>query len=247
MADDRLYHDAALARFYDLDNGWTGDRSYCLNLARGSGTVLDLGCGTGNLAIRIAGDHGADVTGVDPAGPMLALARAKRGAGAVRWVQADARELDLGRSFDLIVMTGHAFQVFLTGADRAACLATIARHLAPGGRFILDSRNPAMREWLDWAPDPSRRWFDDPLSGRVEAWNTAHFDPTRDVVTYETHYRLADGRHLDALSRIAFPDHASLVRQIAEAGLRVDRWMGDWQGGPLHDACPEFIPLGALA
>jgi len=247
MASDALYEDAALARFYDLDNDWTADRAYCLDLARGCGSVLDLGCGTGELAIRIAADHGADVVGVDPAGAMLEIARAKPGARTVSWVCADARRLGLGRRFDLIVMTGHAFQVFLTDADRAACLAAIARHLAPNGRFILDSRNPEAREGEEWGPDASRRWIDDPVLGRVESWNDAGFDAATGVVTYETSYRSSDVRTWSATSRIAFPALGDLQGQIAAAGLSAEHWLGDWQGGPLRPGCPEFIPIGGRA
>ena len=53
MDEDRLYHDPALADFYDLENGW--DRSpdfvFCKALAEGAGSILDLGCGTGALAV----------------------------------------------------------------------------------------------------------------------------------------------------------------------------------------------------
>ncbi len=248
MADDRLYSDAALARFYDLDNDWTGDRAFCLLLARGCGAVLDLGCGTGDLAIRIATETGAEVTGADPAGAMLDLARAKSGAERVRWVEADARGLDLGQRFDLIVMTGHAFQVFLTDADRALCLAAIARHLAPRGRFVFDSRNPAAREWEEWRRDLTLREIADPDFGPVTAWDDADWDPGAQVATYETVYRIAaDGRDVRAASKIGFPSKEVLDRLIAEAGLCVDRWLGDWSGAPLDPDSPDLIPLGRLA
>lgn len=245
MAEDALYADPGLARFYDLDNGWGEDRNFCLRLAEGCGRVLDLGCGTGDLAIRIAAEYGAAVTAVDPAGPMLDLALAKPGAERVTWVRGDARVLRLAGRFDLIVMTGHAFQTLLTARDRAAGLATIAHHLAPGGRFVFDSRNPACREWEEWRPEPSLRGFDDPVFGRVTAWNDATWDAARQVVTYETHYRVdANGRAFGAASRIAFPALDELERAIATAGLQVERWMGDWTGAPLGPGSPEFIPLG---
>ena len=245
MAEDRLYRDAALARFYDLDNGWTEDRSFCLNWAKDCASVLDLGCGTGDLGIRIAADHGARVTGVDPARAMLDLAKAKPGAERVDWVEADARTLDLGRKFDLIVMTGHAFQTLLTDQDREKGLVAIARHLAPRGRFIFDSRNPARREWEEWRPDLTRREIDDPELGRVLAWDDVVWDPDRQIATYETVYRVAsDGREFRAKAQIAFPDFRSLKQMIAATGLTVDTWFGDWHGAPLADDSAEFIPLG---
>ena len=45
--EDRLYSDGDLAQFYDLDNGWGPDLSYCGKLAKDAGSVLNLGCGTG--------------------------------------------------------------------------------------------------------------------------------------------------------------------------------------------------------
>ena len=246
--DDGLYRDAALARFYDLDNGWTADRTFCLRLAAGKGAVLDLGCGTGDLAIRIAAGHGAAVTGADPARAMLEIARRKAGAARVRWVEADARWLDLGQRFDLIVMTGHAFQALLTDQDRALALAAVARHLAPGGRFVFDSRNPARREWEDWRPDLSRRGFDDPELGPITAWDDVDWDEKSGVLAYRTSYRVAaTGQEFTAGARIAFPARDRLAAQIATAGLAVETWLGDWTGAALAEDSPDFIPICRVA
>ncbi|GAB4065834.1 class I SAM-dependent methyltransferase [Ancylobacter sonchi] len=241
---DPLYTDAALVAFYDAENEGGADVAFCTELARGVGSVLDLGCGTGAFLVGLEAPRRA---GVDPAAAMLDIARARPGGAAVQWVEADARLLDLGQRFDLVVMTGHAFQVFLTEDDRHAALATIARHLAPGGRFVFDSRNPACREWEEWQPHNSRRGVAHPRHGEVEAWNGAVHDPATGIVTYETVYRLPDGRELTATSRIAFPPRDELARLIAGAGLVVERWLGDWNGGPLADDAPEFIPIGRLA
>ncbi|MDQ0347712.1 class I SAM-dependent methyltransferase [Ancylobacter vacuolatus] len=244
LDDDPLYNDAALVGFYDAENDWGADRSFCADLARGVGSVLDLGCGTGAF---LAGLANPVRVGVDPAAAMLDVARARPGTEGVEWIAADARTLRLGRQFDLIVLTGHAFQVFLTDDDQRAALATLAEHLAPGGRFIFDSRNPAVREWEEWQPQNSRREFDHPAHGRIEAWNTARCDELSGIVTYGTYYRLDDGRTLSAQSRIRFTPKTDLERRITQAGLSVQRWLGDWNGGPVEAASPEFIPLGGLA
>ncbi|GLK86399.1 class I SAM-dependent methyltransferase [Ancylobacter defluvii] len=241
--DDPLYTDAALVTFYDAENEGGADVDFCTALARGGGSVLDLGCGTGSF---LAGLDVPRRVGVDPAAAMLDIARARPGGADVEWIEADARRLDLGRRFDLVVMTGHAFQVFLGEDDQRAALATIARHLAPGGRFIFDSRNPACREWEEWQPHNSRRRVSHPRHGEVEAWNSAVHDAATGIVTYETFYRLADGRELTAASRIRFTPRDELARLIADAGLTVERWLGDWSGGPLDDRAPEIIPLGRL-
>ncbi|WP_371348999.1 trans-aconitate 2-methyltransferase [Ancylobacter sp. IITR112] len=241
---DPLYTDASLVAFYDAENDGGADHAFCADLARGARSVLDLGCGTGALLASLANPVRV---GVDPAGAMLDVARARPGASGAEWIEADARTLRLGQLFDLIVLTGHAFQVFLTDDDQHAALATIAAHLAPGGRFVFDSRNPARREWEEWQPHNSRRFVDHPAHGRVEAWNSGTHDDASGIVTYGTYYRLADGRTLSAQSRIRFTPRATLEQRIAEAGLKVERWLGDWNGAPAGDASPEFIPLGQLS
>ena len=176
---------------------------------------------------------------------MLAIARAR--PEPVDWLEAQAQGLDLGRRFQAVVMTGHAFQTLLTVEDRVACLATIARHLDPGGRFFFDSRNPDAREWELWTPLATREVRLHPDFGLVERWNAAEEVDMSGVVDYQTHYRLQDGRHWQARSRIAFPAFAGLAGAIGAAGLRVDRWYGDAAGGPLRAGCPDFIPVGTLS
>jgi SAM-dependent methyltransferase len=240
---DALYDDPDLAGFYDWDCPWSPDHDWFVSLVTSAGSVLDLGCGTGIVAAALA-LRGQEVVGVDTAAPMLALARARTGGDRVTWVDADARAVDLGRRFDAVMMTGHAFQSLLTDADRAAVLATIRRHLAPGGRFVFDSRNPEARAWDLWGPEASRAVLPHSVYGTVERWNEVHETDEPGVVAYATNYRLPDGRHLRALSRIAFPALEPLHRQITEAGLVVERWAGDAAGGPMRPGCPDFIPIG---
>lgn len=243
---DALYDDPALARFYDWDNPWPADFDWFLTLVSDARSVLDLGCGTGIFSVALA-ERGAEVVGVDPSAAMLDVARARTGGGLVRWVSTRSQGLDLGRRFEAVVMTGHAFQTLLTDADRVACLATIARHLAPGGRYFFDSRNPEAREWEQWTPEATREMRVHPDLGQVERSNSAEETEEPGVVAYQTHYRLLDGRHWQARSRIAFPGFDELSAAIAAAALTVDRWYGDAGGGPLRPGCPDFIPFGGLA
>jgi SAM-dependent methyltransferase len=242
---DLLYHDPRLVDFYDIDNGWYDDTRTCLKLAQGVASVLDLGCGTGLLASAIA-QTGARVTGVDPAPAMLDIARHRDGGDRVTWVEGDGRKVRLNQRFDFILMTGHAFQCLLTDADQLALLQTIAVHLTPTGRFIFDSRNPKGREWLEWSPKKSHRFVTHPKHGQVESWNDYAYDEPSGIVTYGTYYRLGNGDLLAAKSDIRFSPQESLARLITQAGLTIDRWMGDWQGGDYTPDAKEIIPLGRL-
>lgn len=241
--EDRLYADPEIVRFYDLENDGGPDQDYCRSLAQSARSVLDLGCGTGQLAASLS--HGRSVTGVDPAPAMLDVARARPGGERVRWVAGDGRKIRLGETFDLVVLTGHAFQVFLTSEDQLSALRTIAAHLAPGGRFIFDSRNPDREEWREWTPDRSQRVVEHPELGAVRAWNDVRRDAASGVVTYETHYEAATtGRRFSAASRIAFPNRETIRELAARAGLEVVQWLGDWSGRPWRPGSPEIIPIG---
>lgn len=238
---DRLYQDADFARLYDLDCEWDVDFHLFTRLAEGFGRVLDLGCGTGIVTTHLAG-LGHQVTGVDPAGAMLAIARERAGSDAVRWVQADARGLDLGEAFDLVLMTGHAFQTLLTRGDRLEVMRTVARHLVAGGRFFFDSRNPLAREWERWTRALTWRVLEHPVDGRIARWNEARL--AGGIVTYDTEYRFADGGSLSAQSQIAFAGQGEIAGLIAAAGLVVDRWLGTYEEAAFEADSPEIIPVG---
>jgi SAM-dependent methyltransferase len=238
----RLFDDPDLVQFYDIENGWSDDDRYCQELALGKRTVLDLGCGTGRLAAALA--PGREVFGVDPAAAMLTTARQREGGSAVTWIAADARCVRLGRRFELVVLTG---QVFLTDEDQQAVCDTIAAHLSPGGIFIFDSREPSGEEWREWEPRRSLRSIEHPALGRIEAWNDAVFEPASQIVTYSTFYRALDGRMWEAQSRIRFAGKEAIAARIADAGLRVDRWMGNWRGDQWTPEAKDIIPVGSLS
>ena len=93
------------------------------------GSVLDAGCGTGRVGRELA-RRGVDVVGVDIDPEMLDTARAK--APDVDWRVADLATVNLGRTFDAIVMAGNVM-IYLTPGTEAAVVANMARHLTPGG------------------------------------------------------------------------------------------------------------------
>lgn len=248
--NDRLYTDPALVGFYDLDNGWADDMETCAQMAREATSVLDLGCGTGQFCAELV-QQLPDITcvGVDPATAMLDVARTRPGGDRVTWIEDDARAVRLDRTFDLIVLTGHAFQVFLTEQDQAAVLQTIAAHLSPQGRFIFDSRNPLKEEWKTWGKKGSESGWqaDHPEYGTVDAWSDVSQDAATGIVTYETHYRIQQtGQLLSAESHIQFSDKQTIERLAAAAGLQINQWFGNWQCDAWSPASKEIIPIGRL-
>ena len=144
---DEHYDNPLLAELYDIQCGWSEDRDFYLALAGTSPkSILDLGCGTGLLCRRYA-ERGHDVTGADPSPAMLDVAHRNAGAAAIDWMLASAQSFRSAKRYDLIISTGHAFQVLEDDADILAGLATMRLHLKPDGRAVFESRNPA----IDWA------------------------------------------------------------------------------------------------
>src|SRR2546425_11505791 len=113
--------------------------------------VLDVGCGTGALlhGARAAG-HAGRLCGLDPADGMLQQARRR---SDIEWVLGDLAAVDWDQEFDLVVMTGHAFQVFVEDDEIRTSLAAIHSALTDAGRFAFETRNPPAREWGGWTPD----------------------------------------------------------------------------------------------
>ena len=98
----------------------------------GPRSVLDAGCGTGRVARELA-RRGLDVAGVDLDPHMLAVARRKE--PRIDWQVGDLATVDLGRTFEAIVLAGNVM-IFLAPGTEAAVLANMARHLTPDGLLI---------------------------------------------------------------------------------------------------------------
>jgi SAM-dependent methyltransferase len=103
-----------------------------LVVSLGPASVLDAGCGTGRVAIELA-RRGLDVVGVDLDPVMLGQAQAK--APELTWVQADLGEVDLSRTFEVVVMAGNVI-LFVAPGTEAQVVANLARHLTPGGVLV---------------------------------------------------------------------------------------------------------------
>lgn len=242
-----LYEDRRLTALYDLFSPPGEDTAFYRRLAGPAPlAVLDLGCGTGQLALALAAD-GHGVTAVDPAPAMLAVARAKPGAAAVEWRQGTAADLPPEACFDLAVMTGHAFQVLLDDGEIAALLAAVRRHLRPGGRFAFESRNPAAREWESWTPALSAEVLALPDGTTVELHNDVT-PPAGERLTYETHFHFtAGGARFVTRNALRFAPQATIARLLAEAGFAPVAWHGDWRGGPFLPDSPEIVAVATAA
>ena len=219
---DAIFAHPRLAQIYDALDPDRGDLDFYAATAAefGARSVLDVGCGTGTLACLLAG-RGLAVTGVDPAEASLAVARAKPGADAVRWLHGDATSLPPMQA-DLGTMTGNVAQVFDTDEDWAATLRGMRAALRPGGRLVFETRDPARQAWLGWTREQTRTRTEVPGVGVVEKWEelAAVSGPLvtfRSVFVFET-----DGAVLTSESTLRFREHDEVVRSLTAAGYQFD-------------------------
>lgn len=204
-------HDPGVARGYDagLEGSplFRADRAFLLRHCPGPGRLIDLGCGTGRLAVPLA-QAGWRVLGVDLSAEMLAVAREKAAAAgvAVEWMRANLAELDAvaDGSFD------HAACLFSTlgmvlGADvRRRVVGHAFRVLRPGGRLVLHVHN----RWHHLWHSGGRAWL---VGDMIRGWRG---DPHAGDRVSPPHHGIA-GLTLHLFTR------GEAVRLVREAGFRV--------------------------
>lgn len=217
-APDAIYADPRLAACYDTVDGERDDLDHYEAIAAelGARSVVDVGCGTGSLAVRLAG-RGLTVTGVDPAGASLDLARAKPGAASVTWIHGTAADLPpLGA--DLAVMTGNVAQVFLTDASWERTLRGIRGALRPGGWFAFETRRPERRAWEEWQAETEEQVHEVPGVGTVRT-RSLGVEVALPLVTFSDEFRFADGTVLTSTSTLRFREEAELRASLVGAGF----------------------------
>jgi SAM-dependent methyltransferase len=239
---------------YDLEESyWEPDGPFVEALAREvGGPLLDLACGSGRLAIPLA-ERGFAVTGVDLAAPMVERAWQKAAAAgvSVRFVHDDARAVRLRERFGLVVVTGNAFQAFLSDADRDALLATVAAHLAAGGLFVFGARAPVAEHLETNREEGVWNRYATPDGREVTVSGYQRFDPETMVQHWTTlrRWRGAAGQPVTRATRIAIRYAAAdeIAAVLGRHGLAVRSAHDSWSDAPLAPASPHMVFVCARA
>lgn len=231
------YSDVEDARLYDAQNGWDEADDFYLSLIRSATDVLDVGCGTGRLltGARQRGHRGR-LVGIDPGVGMLAVARDETD---VEWVEGLLTPGSYDAEFDLVTMTGHAFQELRTDAQVTDVLRGMRDAVRPGGRIAFESRNPGAKAWEKWhGASFQLRYAGEEITVSYEVHGVdgdlVRFTETTDGGPWHLQ---GDAGTLRFLSRL------DLDRLLAAAGLEVETYYGDWGKGPLTETSPEIITL----
>jgi SAM-dependent methyltransferase len=219
---DAVFGEPRLAAIYDAVEGERRvDLDHYLAIADefGARGLLDVGCGTGILARRAAG-QGMNVTGVDPAAASLDVARSQPGAEKVRWLHGDATGLP-ELQVDLATMTANVAHVFLTDEAWVATLRGVYAALRPGGRLVFEIRDPARRAWERWTHGNTYQSLDVPGVGRVETWWDLG-EVNGPLVSYRRTYVFADGATVTSDSTRRFWSRTEVESSLRTAGYALD-------------------------
>ena len=245
------------ARFYDgaYSGKRPGDVAFYADLAAAAGSpVLELGCGTGRVALPIA-RRGLSITGLDSSRSMLSVLRGKLEAepaevrGRVELVQGDMRSERLGRLFSLVVIPFRPMQHMYSVEDQLAALTTAREHLAEDGLFAFDVFFPMLgrveggigEEYLE------SEWPAADGSGRVRRryFRKDAYDPVDLNFSGVFLHRLCDGDEVVEEEvqplRMSVYTYPHLKLLFAAADLEIVEQYGTFDRQPLDADAREMI------
>ncbi|ASO21708.1 SAM-dependent methyltransferase [Actinoalloteichus hoggarensis] len=244
---DHQFADADLAALYDRQYTWErrADFGFYLPLVMSADSVLDVGCGTGALLHRAREEgHTGRLCGLDPAAGMLAQARTR---ADIEWIEGDLTARPWAGEFDLVVMSGHAFQVFVTDDELRGSLAAIRSALTDDGLFAFETRNPAARAWERWTAEHVRE-ITGPTGATIRMWNQVDTPVDGRTVSFTTTFVASDRERPEtSRSTLRFLDVDELAGFLTGAGLTVEEQFGDWDRGPITEESIEIITFARRA
>ena len=197
----------------------------CLADLVGEGPVLELGIGTGRLALPLVA-AGFEVHGVDASPEMVARLRAKPGGAEVPVTIGDFAEVSLELPFSLVVLAVNTIFALPDQEAQVRCFANAAAHLAPGGRFVVEA----------WIPDPAQVGQGHSVRPRAVGGDrvalvVADHDPVRQRLnTMQVHFSGTGVRVHPVNHRYAWPSELDLMARLA--GLQLEHRWGGWDRGP---------------
>ncbi len=229
MPGDDGYFDEPVAARYDESSAEMFDPAVVdptvdfLAALAGRGGALELGIGTGRIALPLA-RRGVPVHGIELSKAMAARLRAKPGGEEIGVTIGDFSTAIVGRTFSVAYLVFNTIMNVTTQAGQVACFRNVAAHLEPGGCFVVEVGVPGLRLL---PPGETLHAF----HASETSWGLDEYDVATQGLTSH-HFRIVDGR-LERLSipfRYVWPAELDLMAELA--GMRpVHRWAG-WTREP---------------
>jgi SAM-dependent methyltransferase len=234
------YFDERVAARYDESSAEMFDREVVAPVVdllvelAGSGRALELGIGTGRIALPLA-QRGVPVHGIELSGAMVARLRAKPGGDDIHVTIGDFATTTVGGTFSLAYLVFNTIFNLTTQEAQVACFRNVAAHLVPGGCFVIEAGVPDVQRLV---PGENIRAF------RVSEnrWGFDEYDIATQRLTSH-HLEVVDGR-LERVSvpfRYAWPAELDLMAQLAGMRLR-ERWSG-WKREPFTSDSRQHVSI----
>jgi SAM-dependent methyltransferase len=206
---------------------------FLADLAR-DGTALELGIGTGRIALPLA-HRGVRVHGIDLSEAMVARLRAKRGAEQIVVTIGDFATTTVEATFSVAYLVANTIMNLTTQDEQVACFRNVAAHLEPGGCFVIEVLVPGLRRL---PPGETFQLFDvSPTHVGFDEYDVAR----QGLVSH--HYWIADGK-VELFSppfRYVWPSELDLMAQLAGMTLR-ERWSG-WNREPFTSDSAKHVSV----
>jgi SAM-dependent methyltransferase len=192
----------------------------------GAGPALELGIGTGRVALPLA-ESGVEVRGIDASEAMLARLRAKPGGNAIATTVGSFADFSLDARFPLIYVVFNTFFGLLTQEEQVTCFAAVARHLTPDGVFAMQAFVPDVTRF----DVHNQRVSADSVGTDEISLEVSEHDPfAQRTTSAHVIIRNGDVRMLPVRIRYAYVSELDLMARLAGLRLR-ERWSG-WNREP---------------
>jgi SAM-dependent methyltransferase len=200
----------------------------------GSGRALELGIGTGRIALPLA-RRGVPVHGIELSNAMAARLRAKPGGEDIGVTIGDFATTTADGTFSVAYLVFNTISNLTTQAAQVSCFRNVASHLEPGGSFVIEVGIPALQRL---PPGETIRAF----HVSETRWGIDEYDVAKQGLTSH-HFEIVDGR-LERVSipfRYTWPAELDLMAELAGMRLR-ERWSG-WQREPFTSDSRKHVSV----
>jgi SAM-dependent methyltransferase len=237
--DDGYFDERAAAKYDEsgaemFDPGVVDPVVDLLAALAGNGRALELGIGTGRIALPLAG-RGVPVHGIELSNAMAARLRAKPGAEGIGVTIGDFASATVEGSFSVAYLVFNTMNNLTTQEAQVACFRNVAAHLEPGGCFVIEvgvpdlQRLPTGETVRPFHVSETRLGFDE--------YDIA----TQGLISH--HFELVDGRfeRHSIPFRYVWPSELDLMAQLAGMRLR-ERWAG-WRREPFTSDSRQHVSV----
>jgi SAM-dependent methyltransferase len=184
--------------------------------------VLEFAIGTGRVAIPLA-QRGVPVTGIELSQPMIDQLRTKSDEAAIPVIAGDMASARAPGQYALVYLVFNTISNLLTQGEQVACFRNAARHLTPGGRFVIELGVPSLR--MLPAGQEAKVFAIEPGYIGIDTYDVLH----QHLVSH--HFRFGAGRQAQLFRsphRYIWPSELDLMAQLA--GLELEARHADWAG-----------------